>query len=63
MYMYAVLASYTIVTALMSISHLSLSSCLSCWLSQEEGTIWGFVGPILVIVVVRNTVTFEDSNF
>jgi len=26
----------------------------SCWLSTDDGLIWAFMGPMLIIIMVRN---------
>ena len=34
---------------------ISVVSCTySCWLSEAEGTIWAFVAPMLLIIVVSS---------
>ena len=34
----------------------------SCWLSAEKGTIFGFVAPMLVIILVRRNLTSDSKN-
>ena len=35
------------------------SNC-SCWLTVDSGLIWSFVGPALVIIVVRMIFNYND---
>jgi len=49
---------YTVNNDLIGTFYLRKYSVHRCWLSEENGTIWAFIGPMLLIIGVRYMLTF-----
>ena len=43
--------------------HLYLILVQSCWIDTDRGAIWGFVAPVLVIIIVRLSIVYLYGTY